>query len=45
MRIFDSVEPQTESTFPFFYIIIFVTKSQRRHHAGYVFVYGQVSIP
>ncbi len=28
MRIFGSVEPQTESTFPFLYIIIFVTKSQ-----------------
>ncbi len=45
MRIFGSNEPQTESTFPFLYIIIFVTKSQWRHRAGCIFVYGQVSTP
>ncbi len=45
MRIFGSVEPQTEYTFPFLYIIIFVTKSQWRHHVVCVFVYGQMSTP
>ncbi len=38
MPIFGSVEP-------FLYIIIFVTKSQLRHHVGCVFIYGQVSTP
>ncbi len=45
MCVFVSVESKTESTFPFFYTIIYVTKSQRRHHAGCVFVYGQMNTP